>query len=182
MTHLKILTTTAAVLVSLASTPVFAQVAPIYGPDSELGYGPAPYPYYGDTWTSTYAPTYYAPSPYYAQAWTPYYGYGSTPYYGYGSNWSYDNSGWNGYNNGGYNNTWFDGRTYRSDPRPRGEAIASDRAPPGAYQGAYGGSYARMNDGETTRVSDNSSCERFKTFDPASGTYRGRDGKRHTCR
>jgi BA14K-like protein len=175
MTHLKILTTTAAVLVSLASTPVFAQVAPIYGPDSELGYGPAPYPYYGETWTSTYAPApYYAPSPYYAQTWTP---------YAYGQNWSYDNSGWNGYNNGGYNNTWFDGRTYRSDPRPRGQAIAADRAPLGAYEDAYGGSYARMNGDETMRVSDNSSCEqRFKTFDPATGTYRGRDGKRHACR
>ena len=114
MTHLKILTTAAAVLVSLASTPVFAQVAPMYGPDSELGYGPAPYPYYGESWTPTYAPP-----PDYAPTGTP---------YGYGQNWSYDNSGWNGYNNGGYNNTWFDGKTYRSDPKPLGEDVASDAA------------------------------------------------------
>src|SRR3954447_20208305 len=115
MTHLRILTAAAAVLVSLASSPVFAQVVPIY--DSEWGYG-APYPYYGESWTTTYAPApYYAASPYYAQTWAP---------YGYGPHWSYyDNSGWNGYNNGGFNNTWFDGWTYRSDPRPRGAAVAA---------------------------------------------------------
>ena len=46
------------------------------------------------------------------------------------ANWAvtHDNSGWNGYNNGGYNNTWFDGKTYRSDPMPLGEDIASDAA------------------------------------------------------
>src|SRR5882724_1862037 len=77
MTQLKILTTAAVVLASLASTPVFAQsaVAPFIGQHS-----------------------------------------------------TYDNSGWNGYNNGGYNNTWFDGRHYRSDPKPVGEDIASDAA------------------------------------------------------
>jgi hypothetical protein len=173
MTHLKILTTAAAVLVSLASTPVFAQVAPIYGPDSELGYEGAPYPYYGETWTSTYAPAPYYASPYYAQTWNA---------YPYGPNWGYyDNSGWNGYNNGGFNNTWFDGRTYRSDPRPPGAAVAA--TPYGGYDDGFGGSYAMMNDGRTTSVSDNASCERrFKTFDATSGTYRGRDGKRHGCR
>jgi hypothetical protein len=36
---------------------------------------------------------------------------------------TYDNSGWNG-----YNNTWFDGKTYRSDPMPLGEDIAADVA------------------------------------------------------
>jgi uncharacterized membrane protein YedE/YeeE len=41
---------------------------------------------------------------------------------------TYDNSGWNGYNNGGDNNTWFDGKTYRSDRMPLGEDIASDAA------------------------------------------------------
>jgi hypothetical protein len=175
MTHLKILTTAATVLVSLASTPVFAQVAaPMYGPESEMGYGPAPYPYYGESWTPTYAP-----EPYYAQNRTPY-TYGT-----YGQNWSYDNSGWNGYNNGGYNNTWFDGRTYRSDPRPRGEDVAIDArgAPFGGYGNGYGGSYAMMGEGETTDVVDDSSCaQRFKSYDPASGTYRGYDGKRHACR
>jgi hypothetical protein len=43
-------------------------------------------------------------------------------------NTTYDNSGWNGYNGGGYNNSWFDGKTYRSDPMPLGEDIASDAA------------------------------------------------------
>jgi len=75
MTQLKILMTAAAVLVSLASAPAFAQTI-------------------------------------------------RTPH----ANWAvtHDNSGWNGYNNGGYNNTWFDGKTYRSDPMPLGEDIASD--------------------------------------------------------
>lgn len=49
-----------------------------------------------------------------------------TPHTGAGV--THDNSGWNGYNNGGYNNTWFDGKTYRSDPMPLGEDIASDAA------------------------------------------------------
>ena len=77
MTQLKILMTAAAVLVSLASAPAFAQTV-------------------------------------------------RTPH----ANWAvtHDNSGWNGYNNGGYNNTWFDGKTYRSDPMPLGEDIASDAA------------------------------------------------------
>ena len=74
MTQLNILTTAAALLMSLAATPVFAQ-------------------------------TVRAPQ-----------------------NSTYDNSGWNGYNNGGYNNTWFDGQTYRSDPKPPGEDIAADTA------------------------------------------------------
>ena len=43
-------------------------------------------------------------------------------------NTTYDNSGWNGYNGGGYGNTWFDGKSYRSDPMPLGEDIASDAA------------------------------------------------------
>ena len=77
MTQLKILMTAAAVLVSMASAPAFAQTI-------------------------------------------------RTPH----ANWAvtHDNSGWNGYNNGGYNNTWFDGKTYRSDPMPLGEDIASDAA------------------------------------------------------
>jgi hypothetical protein len=149
MTQLKILTTAAAVLVSLASTPVFAQDAP-YRPQGGWGFGPAPY---------------------------------AAPYYG--QNWTYDNSGWNGYNTGGYNNTWFDGRTYRSDPRPPGEDIAADTrgVPFRGYASNYEGPYGFMDGGESVAVSDqSSSCERYKTYDPASGTFRGRDGKRHACR
>ena len=77
MTQLKILMTAAAVLVSMASAPVFAQT--VRAPHTN--------------WAVTH-----------------------------------DNSGWNGYNNGGYNNTWIDGKTYRSDPMPLGEDIASDAA------------------------------------------------------
>jgi len=160
MTKLKILTTAAALLVSLASTSVFAQTAPFYGPDSGLGYRSAPY--YEQNWNYP------------------------APYSYYGQNWTYDNSGWNGYNNGGFNNTWFDGRTYRSDPRPAGEDIATDAtsgAPFRGYANGYGGSYALMDDSESVSTADQTSCEqRYKSFDPASGTYRGFDGKRHTCR
>ena len=77
MTQLKILMTAAAVLVSLASAPAFAQT--VRTPPTNWGV-------------------------------------------------THDNSGWNGYNNGGYNNTWFDGKTYLSDPMPLGEDIASDAA------------------------------------------------------
>jgi BA14K-like protein len=155
MTHLKFLTTAAVLVVSLASTPVFAQSAPFYyGPEG----GPAPY--YGQNW-----------------------GYNNSYY---GQNWTYDNSGWNGYNNGGYNNTWFDGRNYRSDPRPPGEAFAADaasRVPFRGYANDYDGSYAFMGDDESVSVSDQTSCEqRYKSYDPASGTYLGYDGRRHACR
>jgi hypothetical protein len=170
MAHLKILTASAALLVSLATTPVFAQVAPFYGPNDELGYEPEPY--YEQNWS------YPAPYSYYGQNWSY-----PTPYY-YGQNWTYDNSGWNGYNNGGYNNTWFDGRTYRSDPRQGGEDIAADAAsvPFRGYANEYGGSYAQMGGRESVSMSGQASCEqRFKSYDPASGTYRGRDGKRHAC-
>lgn len=168
MTHLKILTTAAALLVSLAITPASAQIAPFYGPGGELGYGPAPYyggSYYAQNWAPNYTPYYYG------QPWTPYY---------YGQNWTYDNSGWNGYNNGGYNNSWFDGRTYRYGPEPLGEDIAADAT--GAPYGSYGGSYAMMGDDEGAGVSRASCEQRYKSFNPATGTYRGRDGKRHICR
>ena len=79
MTHLKILTASAALLVSLATTPVFAQVAPFYGPNGELGYEPEPY--YEQNWN------YPAPYSYYGQNWSY-----PTPYY-YGQNWTNDNSG-----------------------------------------------------------------------------------------
>jgi hypothetical protein len=163
MTHLKILTTAAAIVMSLAATPVFAQGAVFYGPYGEQVYGPQPY--YAQGWTQDWTPSY-------GQSWTPY----------YGQNWAYDNSGWNGYNNGGFNNTWFDGRSYRSDPRPRGEYIGAD-ATVVVPSGGYGGSYARMDDREDVSMSDETTCEqRYKSFDPASGTYLGFDGRRHACR
>jgi hypothetical protein len=159
MTQLKFLTTAAALLVSVAATPAFAQVASFYGPSGELGYGPGPY--YGQTYDNS--------------------GYNNY----YGQNWTYDNSGWNGYNNGGFNNTWFDGRRYRSDPRPAGEDLAADAAsgaPFRGYANGFGGPYAFMDDSEIVGRSDLASCEqRYKSYDPASGTYRGRDGKRHIC-
>ena len=163
MTHLKILTIAAAFLVSLAVAPASAQVYGFYGPGYGYGYGPSPY-YGGGYYAQNWAP-YYTPYSY-GQPWTPY----------YGQNWTYDNSGWNGYNNGGYNNSWFDGRTYRSGPEPLGEDIAADAA------NGYGGSYAMMGDDEGTGTTRASCEQRFKSFNPATGTYRGRDGKRHICR
>ena len=71
------------------------------------------------------------------------------------------------------------------DPRQGGEDIAADAAsvPFRGYANEYGGSYAQMGDRESVSMSGQASCEqRFKSYDPASGTYRGYDGKRHACR
>ncbi len=42
--------------------------------------------------------------------------------------------------------------------------------------GAAGDAYASMDTG------DNSCAQRFRSYDPASGTYLGYDGQRHACR
>ena len=53
---------------------------------------------------------------------------------------------------------------------PWGEAQAAQRS--GNPANAYGAMPAEA---------PSSSCARFRSFDPASGTYLGRDGRRHSC-
>jgi BA14K-like protein len=51
-----------------------------------------------------------------------------------------------------------------------------------AYYGAYGsnyGSYAAYGGGETDAVAY--CTQRFRSYDPGSGTYLGYDGLRHAC-
>jgi hypothetical protein len=45
----------------------------------------------------------------------------------------------------------------------------------GQYGGASANSYGAV--APTTP----SACSRYRSFDPASGTFRGRDGRRHAC-
>jgi hypothetical protein len=58
-------------------------------------------------------------------------------------------------------------------PWPRG----SSGAPPASVPFGSSGSYAYMN------ASPNSSAcaQRYRSYDPASGTYLGYDGNRHPC-
>jgi len=51
---------------------------------------------------------------------------------------------------------------------------------PGYNSGYYDNSYAYMSDDAGS--SDDASCAaRFRSYDPASGTYLGYDGRRHPC-
>jgi hypothetical protein len=85
------------------------------------------------------------------------YGYGySDPYY-YGDNYAYDDSGYYG-DSYAYDN----GATYDAGP-----VVAFDQPAPVA-QGPVAG--------------DASYCaQRYRSYDPASGTYLGYDGMRHPC-
>jgi uncharacterized membrane protein len=69
---------------------------------------------------------------------------------------------------GGYYNGW---NTYYDNDR-------------GYYRGGSpnpGGSYYRGGTVGAGGGGPDSYCTRFRSFDPASGTYRGRDGRRHPC-
>jgi BA14K-like protein len=68
---------------------------------------------------------------------------------------------------------------------PDADVLNGGRPTPAATMGAmasepFGGSdaYASMDRGTNA-----SSCaQRYRSYDPASGTFRGNDGRRHSCR
>ena len=97
-----------------------------------------------------------------------YYGYGGPRYYGYGSrrNYGYGGPRYYGYGSGYYGyDDGFDG----------GAAIA------GGIIGLAAG--ALLSGALNHPHSYGGSCSaRFRSYDPASGTYLGRDGRRHACR
>jgi hypothetical protein len=74
----------------------------------------------------------------------------------------------------GYYNGW---NTYYDNDR------GYYRGPGGGPNGGYGNGYYRQETvGAGPGGSGDSYCaSRFRSFDPASGTYLGRDGRRHPC-
>jgi hypothetical protein len=71
----------------------------------------------------------------------------------------------NGYRDNGWNNGWNDNR--------------------GVWPGAIATAPFRgtRNDNSYAYMDDNASycAQRYRSYDPASGTYLGRDGRRHVC-
>jgi hypothetical protein len=68
---------------------------------------------------------------------------------------------------------------------PNGDVLNGGRPVPAATAGALmsvpsgrSGAYASMD----SRVNASSCAQRYHSYDPASGTFLGRDGARHPCR
>ena len=98
----------------------------------------------------------YYGGPYDAYAYDP--GYGYAPGYGYDPGYSY-------------------GPTYSYGP---GAAYAYAHGP--SYSAAPGPSYSAAPGPSYSAGGDDSYCrQRFRSYDPASGTYLGYDGLRHPC-
>jgi hypothetical protein len=87
----------------------------------------------------------------------PYDAYAYDPGYGYAPGYSYDL----GYSYGGPVNSYGPGAAYAYAPGP-------------SYSAAPGPSYSVGGDESYCR-------QRFRSYDPASGTYLGYDGLRHSC-
>jgi hypothetical protein len=92
---------------------------------------------------------------------------------------AWDN-GWNNSWNNNWNNSWNDNRGFWPGDVAAGVvggavgtagAIAS--VPFGGYRNDY--SYAYMDDNASY------CAQRYRSYDPASGTYLGHDGQRHVC-
>jgi hypothetical protein len=81
------------------------------------------------------------------------------------------------YRNGNWDNGWNNNRGYWPGDVAAG-VVGGAVGTAGAIASApfrSGNSYANMN-------GDASYCaQRYRSFDPASGTYLGRDGRRHLC-
>jgi hypothetical protein len=123
-------------------------------------------PWYGYNYYNDYAysPGYSYYSPGYSYGYSPGYSYYSPEYsYGYSPGYSYSSSGY----------------SYGPSPAPKYGYSApsysnSDYSSPGS-------AYA-YSPGYSTAGNSSSYCQqRFRSYDPASGTYLGYDGKRHPC-
>jgi hypothetical protein len=104
---------------------------------------------------------------------------GYNDFNGYNDYNGYDNRGY-GYSRrgGGYYNRGYGDRRYR-DYRRRddGAAVAA-----GVVGLALGAAIASQNQRYARRGVASTDCTRYRSFDPASGTFVGRDGRRHYCR
>jgi BA14K-like protein len=103
------------------------------------------------------------------------------------------NPGWNGgWRGGNWNGGWHGDRFHHRHFFP-GAAFAAGVALGGAYYGPdyydYGPDYAYSDYGydndvavvPETGVDANYCAQRYRSYDPASGTYLGYDGLRHPC-
>jgi len=102
---------------------------------------------------------------YYGYYGGPYDAYAYAPGYGYAPGYSYDL----GYSYGGPVNSYGPGAAYAY---ARGPSYSA--APGPSYSAAPGPSYSVGGDESYCR-------QRFRSYDPASGTYLGYDGLRHSC-
>jgi hypothetical protein len=94
----------------------------------------------------------------------PYDAYAYDPGYGYGTGYSYDSYSY--------------GSAYGAGPGYSGYAYS----PGAAYAYAPGPSYSAAPGPSYSAGGDESYCrQRFRSYDPASGTYLGYDGLRHSC-
>ena len=118
----------------------------------------------------------YAYAPGYSYSYSPGYSYGSSPY-GTGP------SGYNSYNYnyapGGYSYNYVPGYTYSYGPSGYNSYAYS---PASSYAPSPGSSYAASPGSSYAAGDAVAYCkQRFRSYDPASGTYLGYDGQRHPC-
>jgi hypothetical protein len=109
------------------------------------------------------APYYYGGySPYYYSGYAPYYGGGYAPYYG------------SGYGGGGY----VDRGGYYDDD---GYAGGYGGGYGGGYRGGYAGRYAGRYAGGYAGGGVEYCMQRYRTYNPRTGTFIGNDGRPHPC-
>jgi hypothetical protein len=151
----------AAILIGLTAQASAQTSQPPAGVADQNGYYNGWNDYY-DNDRGYYRDSYaYRPAPYYGG------GYYRQSYYGDGSN-------GNGYDGNGYY-----GDRYYGGPVEAGLGVAGAvvGGAVGTVGAAVGGPYYAQ------QGADDSYCaSRYRSFDPASGTYLGFDGRRHQCR
>jgi hypothetical protein len=98
----------------------------------------------------------------------------------YQNNNGYRDNGWNTSWNNNWNNAWNDNRGFW--PGDVAAGVAGGAAgTAGAIASVPFGGY--RNDNSYAYMDDSASycAQRYRSYDPASGTYLGRDGRRHVC-
>jgi len=144
--------------------------------------------YYDDY---AYSPSYGYYSPGYSYGYSPGYSYYSSPgySYGYSPDYGYSSSGYSSGPSPSPKNSYSPSYSYSSPGSSYAYSPGNSYSSPGAsYAYSPGNSYSSpgssyaYSPGYSTAGSSSTSCQqRFRSYDPASGTYLGRDGKRHPC-
>jgi hypothetical protein len=131
---------------------------------------------YAPAYSYGYSPGYSYYSPGYSYGYSPGYSYYSSPGYSYGYSPDYS------YSSSGYGSGPSPSPRYNYSPGYNSSSPGSSYAyAPGSSYSSPGSAYA-YSPGYSTAGNSASYCQqRFRSYDPASGTYLGYDGKRHPC-
>jgi hypothetical protein len=94
----------------------------------------------------------------------------------YQNNNGYRDNGWNNNWNNSWNNGWNDNRGFWPGDVAAGAVGTAGAIATAPFRGT-------RNDNSYAYMDDNASycAQRYRSYDPASGTYLGRDGRRYVC-